>query len=123
MVDELQKKKPEVRAVNRAGQSLIRQLDTAEDVEAELDKLSDDYYDVLDKAKDKLKETKEKVKKVKEFVEIIEVIEVWVTEIVEIITKLSTVGNDPLAIKDKIKEIETVQNDFVKYSVKFKVFD
>ena len=110
-----------MRAVNRAGQSLIRQLDSAEDVESELDKLSDDYYDILDKAKDKLKDSKENLKKVKEFVEIIEIIEIWVTEVFEIIGSLRTVGNDPAAIKSKVKEIENIQEDVVKYSVKFKV--
>lgn len=121
IVDELQKKKPEIRAVNRAGQSLIRQLETADDVEAELDKLSDDYYDVLDQAKDRLKERKENVKKVKEYVEIIEILEVWITEIHEIVTKANTAGNDASAIKDRVKEVQTAQDDFVKYNVKFKV--
>lgn len=80
--------------------------------------MSDDYYDVLDKAKDKLKETKDNMKKVKEFVEIIEIIEVWVTEVIE---KLGQTANDPSAIKSKVKEIENLQEEFVKYNVKFKV--
>ena len=121
VVDTLQKKKPEIRAFNRAGQSLIRQLDDSEDVEAELDKLSDSYYDLVDKAKDKLKETKETVKKVKQFVEIIEVIEIWITEIIEIVEKFEVVGNEPDAIKKQLKEVEDMQIGVAKHTLKVKV--
>ena len=107
--------------MNRAGQSLIRQLDSPESVESELDKLSDDYYDLLDNAKDKLKDCKDNLKKVKEYIEIIEIIEIWITEVYEIISNVRNAGNDPSVIKSKVKEIEHVQEDLAKYSVKFKV--
>ncbi len=100
---------------------MIRQLDDTENVEAELDKLSDDYYDLVDKAKEKLKATKETVKKVKEFVEIIEVLEIWIIEITEIITRFEPVGTDPVSIKKQLKEVEDVQSGIVKYTVKIKV--
>ena len=100
---------------------MIRQLECPDEVESELDKLSDDYYDILDKAKDKLKDSRENLKKVKEFIEIIEIIEIWVTEIIEIIANVRSIGNDPVAIKGKVKEIQNAQEDTVKYNMKYKV--
>ena len=83
--------------------------------------MSDSYYDLVDKAKDKLKETKETVKKVKQFVEIIEVIEIWITEIIEIVEKFDVVGNEPNAIKKQLKEVEDIQNGVAKHTLKVKV--
>ncbi len=120
-MNTLQKKKPVPRAANRAGQSLMRQLDEPDDVEAELDKLSDDYYDLVDTAKEKLKTTKETVKKVKEFVELIEIIEVWIIEVVDVVTKLEAAGTDPDSIKKQVKEIDDLQSRLAKYTVKIKV--
>ena len=44
LVKTLEKRKPDLRAVNRAGQALIRQLDQPEDLERELD---NDRYQIL----------------------------------------------------------------------------
>ena len=110
-----------LRAANRAGQSLIRQLDEYDDIETELDTLSDNYYDVVEKAKDKLKTAKETVKKAKRFVLVIEILEVWILEIVEIISRFETVGSDPETIKKQLKEIEDMQSGIAKNTVQIKV--
>ena len=120
-MDKLQKKKPEVRSLNRAGQSLIRQLSDADDIEAELDKVADDYYDAVDAAKEKFKETKEQLKKAKEFIEIIEIIEVWVIEVFEILENVEHGSSEPGDVKLRLKQIEDAQKDIVKHSLKFKV--
>ena len=103
----MEKRKPELRAVNRAGQSLIRQLDSPDDIEKTLDKLSDRYYDVLDKTKDKLNDTKEKVNKVKIFINIIEVLEVWIEEVVVIVIRIGeTSSTEPDTVKKLLAQVQ-----------------
>ena len=102
----LEKKKPELRAVNRAGQSLIRQLENPEKLEKELDELSDKYYCVTDFTKSRLKATKEAVAKVRVFIEIMEVIEIWIEEVITIVKGFESAGTEPETLKKQLEEIE-----------------
>ena len=96
--------------MNRAGQSLIRQLDSPDEIEKELDELSDRYYELVDKTKDKKKVTKDTLSRVKQYVEIIEVLEVWIEEILVLITKQEPTGSDPDSIKKQLKAIEVCRS-------------
>ena len=102
----LEKRKPDLRAVNRAGQSLIRQLDSPDDIEKQLDELSDRYYVVADKTKDKLHNVKETVQKVKIYIQVIEVLEIWIEEIIIIVDKFDTCGTDPETVKRQLEHVQ-----------------
>uniref|UniRef100_A0A7M5V1J7 Uncharacterized protein n=1 Tax=Clytia hemisphaerica TaxID=252671 RepID=A0A7M5V1J7_9CNID len=107
LLSNLEKRKPDLRAVNRAGQALIRQLDSPDDIEKDLDRLSDKYYETVDKTKDKLGEQKDSVNKIKHFIEIIEILEIWIVETYIVIEKIDTGKTDPEDVK---KEMETIQD-------------
>ena len=95
-----------MRAVNRAGQSLIRQLDSPDEIEKELDQLSDKYYIVVDKSKDKQSETKDCLHKVKVFLEIIVVLEVFIEETVIIIDNFDVTGTEPETVKKQLAKVQ-----------------
>lgn len=98
-----------MRAVNRAGQSLIRQLDIYDKIEEELDELSDTYYVVTDKTKEKLSQTKEQLQKVKMFIELVVALEVWVQDAYVIIESFDHEQHecaDDDVVKDKLEKLQ-----------------
>lgn len=120
LLGELEKRKPDLRAVNRAGQALIRQLDSPDDIEKDLDKLSDKYYEVVDKVKDKAEKQKEGLGKLKNFIEIIEVLEVWIEETYVIIDKVDTSKTEPEAVKKELQVVEDTRTDLRKHMPQLK---
>ena len=97
-----------MRATNKAGQILIRHLDIQESIELELDKLSDSYYVVFDKAKDKRDETKGNQVKVTQILEIIIEIEVWIEKVCGNLEILSHPTTDPATMKSQLEEIQVI---------------
>lgn len=98
-----------MRAVNRAGQSLIRQLDIYDKIEEELDELSDTYYVVTDKTKEKLSQTKEQLQKAKMFIELVVALEVWVQDAYVIIESFDHEQHecaDDDVVKDKLEKLQ-----------------
>lgn len=98
-----------MRAVNRAGQSLIRQLDIYDKIEEELDELSDTYYVVTDKTKEKLSQTKEQLQKAKMFIELVVALEVWVHDAYVIIESFDHEQHecaDDDVVKDKLEKLQ-----------------
>lgn len=93
--------------MNRAGQALIRQLDSPDEIEKDLDKLSDKYYETVDKTKEKHDEQKESVNKIKVFIEITEILEIWIEETYVVIEKIDRTASDPENAK---KQMETIQD-------------
>lgn len=122
LLGELEKRKPDLRAVNRAGQALIRQFDDSPDnmIEKDLDKLSDRYYEVVDKAKDKEAKQKDALGKVKYFIEIVEVLEVWIEEVYVIIGKVDTSKTEPEAVKKQLEVVQDTRMDLRKHMPQLK---
>ena len=106
MVDDLDKKKHDLRAINKSGQTLIRHLDSQDHVENELDKLSDNYYSVLDKAKDKRDEKRATLSKVNQLSRNINEIEDWIKEVNGIVEKISQPTTDLDVMKSRLEEIQ-----------------
>ncbi len=92
--------------MNRAGQSLIRQIDNPEKVESELDKLSDSYYVILDKAKEKRNLTKDTVVKIQQILEIIAEIEIWIEETNIRLDDLEKPVSDQMNLKTELEEVQ-----------------
>ena len=106
LIDDLDKKKHDLRTVNKSGQMLVRNLDSQEKIEADLDKLSDDYYLIIDKAKDKRDRTKDVLNKVTYLLEIITEIEIWIEEVHVRLYRMSNPTTDCSVIKSYLEEIQ-----------------
>ena len=106
----LEKRKPELRGINRVGQSLIRQLPDPTETEKLLDNLSDKYFEVMAKTKEKSIKQKDTLTKVIEFVTIIEELEVWAEEIYEVINLFNLNATDPEGLKKQLQSIEVRKN-------------
>lgn len=107
----MEKKKHDLRSVNRAGQILIRHIDVPDKIESDLDKLSDSYYALLDKVKDKRDDTKDYLTKVVRLMQLIVEIEVWIKEIHPRLQSLSQPTTDPGVMKTQLEDIQ-VSLDF-----------
>eukprot|EP00112_Aurelia_sp_Birch-Aquarium-sp1_P005322 Seg1602.3 transcript_id=Seg1602.3/GoldUCD/mRNA.D3Y31 product="Microtubule-actin cross-linking factor 1" protein_id=Seg1602.3/GoldUCD/D3Y31 len=118
LVDDLEKKKHDLRSVNRAGQTLIRHIDLPDKIESDLDKLSDSYYALLDKVKDKRDDTKDYLTKVVRLMQLIVEIEVWIKEIHPRLQSLSQPTTDPGVMKTQLDDIQTVRLDLSRQAPK-----
>ena len=106
--------------MNRAGQALIRQLDSPDEIEKDLDKLSDKYYETVDKTKEKHDEQKDSVNKIKAFIEIIEVLEIWIEETYTVIKKIDPTATDPEKAKKNMETIQDTRIDLRKQMPRLK---
>lgn len=85
---------------------MIRQLDSPDEIEKELDQLSDKYYEVVDKVKEKQNKKKEHLQKVKHFLEIIVILEVYIEETIIVIEKFDVSGTEPEAVKKQLEKVD-----------------
>ena len=105
-MDDLDKKKQDLRAVNKSGQTLIRNLDSQDKIESDLDRLSDNYYVVIDKVKDKRDATKDALSKVTHLLEIIIEIEIWIEEVYVTLERIAQPTTDCSVMKSHLEEIQ-----------------
>ena len=118
LVDELEKKKHDLRSVNRAGQTLIRHIDVPDRIESDLDKLSDSYYALVDKVKDKRDDTKDYLTKVVRLMQLIVEIEVWIKEIRPRLQSLNQPTTDPSMMKTQLDDIQVSLDCYKKAQLK-----
>ena len=95
-----------MRTINKSGQILIRNIDSQDKIEIELDKISDSYYLIFDKVKDKRDETKATLAKVTQLLQIVIEIEIWIEEVYVIIEKIGHPTTDSSTIKSHLEEIQ-----------------
>eukprot|EP00794_Sanderia_malayensis_P004727 gene4727-5350_t len=123
IVDSLDKKKQDFRSVNRAVQSLIRHVDDAERVESDLDKLSDSYYTVAERAKEKRNLTKDTVVKIKQILEIIIEIEIWIIETNTRLDDLEKQVSDQPNLKAHVEEVQAIRIELAKQTPKLRLIE
>ena len=106
LVDDLDKKKQDLRVINKSGQTLIRNLDSQDKIEADLDRLSESYYVVVDNVKEKRDKIKDTLGRVTYLLEIIVEIEIWIEEVYVIFQRIALPTTDPSVIKSHLEEIQ-----------------
>ena len=106
LFDALDRKKQVLRSLNRAGQSLIRQIDDPDTIDTELDKISDQFYVVVDKVKNKKDQTKDTVARVEQLLEVIIEIEIWIEETYMRLDRLENPASDPSHLKAQLEEVQ-----------------
>ena len=113
LADDLDKKKQDLRVINKSGQTLIRNLDSQDKVEADLDKLSENYYIVVDNVKEKRDKIKDALGRVTYLLEIIIEIEIWIEEVYVILQRIALPTTDSSVMKSHLEEIQVSRQKFL----------